>query len=113
MLRMSGNEVHTAHDGFEAFERIEALKPDVVLMDLGMPRMNGHDATRRIRAQSWGRDVVVIAVTGWSQETDRRLSREAGCDEPVVKPVDVVELVELIGELCDRTFGPRAVAGGA
>lgn len=112
MLRMSGNEVHIAHDGLETFERTEALKPDVVVMDIGMPRMNGRDATRRIRAQPWGRDVVVVALTGWSQEADRRLSREAGCDDHLLKPVDIAQLEELIAELCDRTSGSRPTAAG-
>ncbi len=77
MLRYSGNEVHTASDGIEAVELAEALLPDVVLMDIGMPRLNGREATRRIRAQAWGKRMVVIALTGWGQEADRRLSREA------------------------------------
>jgi signal transduction histidine kinase/CheY-like chemotaxis protein len=102
MLRLAGNEVHTAHDGVEAVERAEAIRPDVVLMDVGMPRLNGYEATRHIRGQGWGQRVVVIALTGWGQESDRRLSREAGCDEHLIKPVDHGQLDELMNELCAR-----------
>jgi CheY-like chemotaxis protein len=101
-LRLSGNEVHTAHDGIEALERAEALRPEVIVMDLGMPRLNGYDATRRIRGQEWGRDIVIVALTGWGQESDRRQSREAGCDAHVVKPVDPSHLTDVIAELCAR-----------
>jgi CheY-like chemotaxis protein len=102
MLRLLGSEVHTAHDGIEAVEKAEAVRPDVVLMDVGMPRLNGYEATRRIRAQSWGGRMIVIAVTGWGQESDRRKSREAGCDHHLVKPVDSMQLQQLIAELCMR-----------
>jgi CheY-like chemotaxis protein/two-component sensor histidine kinase len=105
MLRLSGNEVHTAYDGIEAVEKAEALRPDVVLMDIGMPRLNGYDATRRIRAQSWGARIVVIALTGWGQEADRRQSREAGCNHHLVKPVAFGQLEQLIKELCEHV-GP-------
>jgi CheY-like chemotaxis protein len=103
MLRLSGNEVHTASDGIEAVELAGSLLPDVVLMDIGMPRLNGREATRRIRAQEWGKNMVVIALTGWGQDSDRRLSREAGCDDHLVKPVDLAELTRLLRELCDST----------
>jgi PAS domain S-box-containing protein len=106
MLRLSGNEVHTAGDGEEAVRLAEALRPDVVLMDIGMPRLNGRDATKRIRAQDWGKRMVVIALTGWGQEADRRLSREAGCDDHLVKPVDFAELTRLMRELCGRLEEP-------
>jgi PAS domain S-box-containing protein len=99
MLRLSGNEVHVAHDGVEAVERAEAIKPDVVLMDVGMPRLNGYEATRRIRSQDWGQRMIVIALTGWGQESDRRKSREAGCNDHLVKPVDFGQLDELMGQL--------------
>jgi CheY-like chemotaxis protein len=109
MLRLSGNEVHTASDGIEAVALTEQLLPDVVLMDIGMPRLNGREATRRIRDHEWGKRIVVIALTGWGQESDRRLSREAGCDDHLVKPVDFAELERLIGELCVRA-GDRGAA---
>jgi PAS domain S-box-containing protein len=102
MLRLSGNEVHTARDGLEALEVAEAVEPDVVLMDVGMPRLNGYEATRRLRGQSWAARTVVIAVTGWGQESDRRKSREAGCDYHLVKPVDFAQLDKLMSELCAK-----------
>jgi len=106
MLRLSGNEVHIAHDGLEAVERAEVVLPEVVLMDIAMPRLNGYDATRRIRSYDWGRTMVIIALTGWGQDSDRRDSREAGCDDHLVKPVDPVQLTELVAQLCGRTTPP-------
>ena len=102
MLRLSGNEVHTASNGIEAVALAEQLVPDVVLMDIGMPQLNGREATRRIRAEAWGKRMVVIALTGWGQEADRQLSREAGCDDHLVKPVDFAELQRLMSELCSK-----------
>jgi CheY-like chemotaxis protein/anti-sigma regulatory factor (Ser/Thr protein kinase) len=99
MLKLSGNEVHTAKDGLEAVEHAEKLRPDLVLMDIGMPRLNGRDATRRIRAEAWGKSMIIIALTGWGQEADRRASHEAGCDAHLVKPVDFAELQRLMREL--------------
>ena len=68
-------------------------------MDVGMPRLNGYEATRRIREQPWGRSVVIIALTGWGQEGDRVQSREAGCDGHLVKPVDLADLENLLAKL--------------
>jgi len=96
MLRLLGNEVETARDGVEAIERAEAFRPEVILMDVGMPRLNGLDATRRIRQEAWGRDVVIVALTGWGQDADRERSREAGCDGHLVKPVDLAELERVL-----------------
>jgi PAS domain S-box-containing protein len=102
MLRLSGNEVHTASNGIEAVALAEQLVPDVVLMDIGMPELNGREATRRIRGHAWGKSMVVIALTGWGQEADRQLSRDAGCDDHLVKPVDFAELERLMGSLCSK-----------
>jgi PAS domain S-box-containing protein len=96
MLRLMGNEVSTAHDGLEAFAEAERFHPDVILMDVGMPRLNGLDATRRIRQEPWGRRVRIIALTGWGQESDRELSRSAGCDGHLVKPVTLPELQQAL-----------------
>ena len=92
LLRLDGHEVHTAHDGVEAVEAAERLRPDVVLLDIGMPRLNGCDACRRIREQPWGRDMTLIALTGWEQEQDRQRTKEAGFDHHLVKPVDPIAL---------------------
>ena len=91
-VRVLGDEVHTAHDGIEAVEVAEQFRPQVILMDVGMPRLNGLDAARRIRAQEWGRRITIIALTGWGQDGDRARSREAGCDGHLVKPVSLPDL---------------------
>jgi len=98
MLSLLGHEVSLAHDGVEAVERAAAVRPDVILMDVGMPRLNGLDATRRIREQPWGRAVKVIALTGWGQDADRARSKEAGCDGHLVKPVSLPDLQQLLTE---------------
>jgi CheY-like chemotaxis protein len=79
MLEVLGNEVLTAHEGTEAVDVAERFRPRVILMDINMLGLNGYEATRRIRSHSWGRDIVVTALTGWGQESDRERSREAGC----------------------------------
>jgi PAS domain S-box-containing protein len=99
MLELLGNEVRIAHDGLETVALSEQFRPQVVLMDIGMPRLNGYEATRRIREQPWGRDVTVIALTGWGQEEDRARSKEAGCDGHLVKPIDLPDLERLLAEL--------------
>ena len=68
-------------------------------MDVGMPRLNGYEATRRIREQPWGRDMIIIALTGWGQEDDKVQSQEAGCDGHLVKPVNLADLEKLLAEL--------------
>jgi CheY-like chemotaxis protein len=99
MLRLLGDEVRIARDGLEAVELARELRPQVVLMDIGMPRLNGYDATRRIREQAGGDAVVIIALTGWGQDADRVKSREAGCDGHLVKPVALPELERLLAEM--------------
>jgi PAS domain S-box-containing protein len=92
MLRLLGDEVRTAHDGIEAIEAAAEFRPEVILMDVGMPRLNGLEAARRIKSEPWGREITIIALTGWGQENDRARSFEAGCDDHMVKPVDIAEL---------------------
>ncbi len=99
MLRLLGNEICTANDGVDAVAQAEDFRPDLILMDVGMPRLNGLEATRQIRAQDWGRDVTIVALTGWGQDRDRERSREAGCDSHLVKPVSLPDLQKLLGEL--------------
>ena len=96
MLKLMGNEVRTANDGLEGVETASEFHPEVVLMDVGMPVLNGLDATRRIREQAWGRDMTIIALTGWGQEGDKERSRAAGCDGHLVKPVDLDDLEKLL-----------------
>jgi PAS domain S-box-containing protein len=96
LLRLLGHEVRTAHDGVEAVETAEAFRPQLVLMDVGMPRLDGYEATRRIREQTWSQAVTIIALTGWGQEGDRMRSQEAGCDGHLVKPVDLSALETIL-----------------
>lgn len=95
LLQMWGNEVQTAFDGLQAVEVAEAFQPDVVLLDIGLPKLNGHDAARRIRERRKS-GVILIALTGWGQEEDRRSSQDAGFDYHLVKPVEVDTLRELL-----------------
>jgi CheY-like chemotaxis protein len=88
LLELMGHLAETAYDGEHALEIAETTRPEVVLLDLGMPGLSGYDVCRRIRARPWGRDVVLIALTGWGQEADRRRTKEAGFDHHMVKPVD-------------------------
>jgi PAS domain S-box-containing protein len=99
MLRLLGDDVRTAHDGVEAVEAARQFRPQIILMDVGLPRLNGLDATRRIREQPWGKTVRIIALTGWGQDGDRDRSREAGCDGHLVKPVNLADLEKLLVDL--------------
>jgi len=96
LLQMMGHEVRTELDGARAVETAQAFQPQVVLLDLGMPQLNGYEAARRIRALPGGDDVVLIAQTGWSQPEDRRRSQEAGFDHHVVKPIPSDSLEKLL-----------------
>jgi PAS domain S-box-containing protein len=98
MLRLKGHEVRTAHDGVDAVASAESFQPHIVLMDLGMPRLNGYDAAARIR-QRLGDAVVLIAVTGWGNEDDRRRSRQAGFGHHLIKPIDPDALDGLLDQV--------------
>ncbi|MGH8193105.1 MAG: hybrid sensor histidine kinase/response regulator [Woeseiaceae bacterium] len=99
LLRHSGHETRTAHDGLEAMETAAAFRPNVMLLDIGMPKLNGYEVARRIRKQPWGKSIVLVALTGWGQEEDRARSREAGFDEHIVKPVEHSALTRLLAGL--------------
>ncbi len=96
MLRMEGHEVHCASDGEEALLLAGQRRPEIVVLDVGMPKLDGCEVARRIRAETWGRDAVLVALTGWGQEIDRRRSREAGFDMHLVKPVDPATLCDML-----------------
>jgi len=96
MLRMMGNDVRTAYDGLEAVQAAATFRPDVLLLDIGLPRMNGYEAARHIREQPWGRSMALIALTGWGQEEDRRRALDAGCDHHLTKPADPAALQKLL-----------------
>jgi signal transduction histidine kinase/ActR/RegA family two-component response regulator len=99
LLKFSGHETHMAHDGVEAVEAATRLQPDVILLDIGLPRLNGYEAARKIREQQQPRRPLLVAVTGWGQEEDRRRTEEAGFDAHLVKPVDEAALGKLLDDL--------------
>jgi CheY-like chemotaxis protein len=99
MLTMMGHDIQNAYDGLEAVQAAAAFRPNVVLLDIGLPKMNGYEAARHIRQQPWGRPMTLIAVTGWGQEEDRRRALAAGCDEHLTKPVDPAALEKLLAAL--------------
>ena len=96
LLELMGNEMSVAYDGEQALAIANETKPDVVLLDIGLPKMNGYDVARQIRQQPWGRNPVLVAITGWGQTEDKDLSRESGFDHHLVKPVDHDLLLKLI-----------------
>jgi len=95
LLTVMGHDTRIAHDGLEGVELAEAFRPDLIVLDIGLPKLNGLDACRRIRQQPWAKNVVIAAATGWGQDEDRRRSEEAGFDHHLVKPVDAAALGKL------------------
>jgi signal transduction histidine kinase/ActR/RegA family two-component response regulator len=98
LLRLMGNDVKIAHDGLEAVEQAADFRPDIVLMDIGMPRLNGYDAARRMREQAWSEGTMLVALTGWGQVEDKRKATEAGFDRHFTKPLDPAKLQALMDE---------------
>jgi CheY-like chemotaxis protein len=98
LLKALGNDVRTAYDGLAAIELAEEFLPDIVLLDIGMPKLNGYDTAQRIRQQPWGKKMVLAALTGWGQEDDKRRTRDAGFDHHFVKPVEPAMLQRLLAE---------------
>ena len=98
LLRLSGHDTYIAHDGLEAVDQTARLNPDLILLDIGLPKISGFEAARRIRKQANGNRPTLVALTGWGQDTDRQKSREAGFDAHIVKPVDVRVLANLLTE---------------
>ena len=96
LLRLKGHDVRIARNGVEAIAEVKDFSPQIVLMDVGMPRMNGYEATRQIRQLPNGDDIVVVAVTGWGQADDKQRAAEAGCTAHLTKPVDFVALERLL-----------------
>lgn len=101
-LTLMGYEVFTAYDGVEALEKAEAFQPRLVLLDIGMPRMNGYETARKIRTQAWGQEMTLVAVTGWGQEDDKRRAAEAGFDRHVTKPIELETIRNLVSEAMQR-----------
>jgi signal transduction histidine kinase/CheY-like chemotaxis protein len=96
LLRVSGHDVDVAYEGADAIKKAESWRPEVMLLDIGMPEMNGYDVCRTIRQAPWGKDVRIVALTGWGQDQDRRSTREAGFDSHLVKPVDAAVLRDVL-----------------
>jgi CheY-like chemotaxis protein len=99
LLEQDGNDVRVALDGLEAIEIAEKFQPDVALLDIAMPKVNGYEAAIKIRQQSWGKNIILIALTGWGQQQDRRRTKEAGFDVHLTKPVDYQAIAKLLDDL--------------
>jgi signal transduction histidine kinase len=111
LLQLSGHEVYTAANGAVALESAEQHRPEVALLDIGMPKLDGYEVARRIRAQPWGQRITLVALTGWGQDSDRKRSQEAGFDSHLVKPLDLDKLTELLGALPVAGAGVTRGAG--
>jgi CheY-like chemotaxis protein len=99
LLEISGYEMHIAHDGEQALAVAESCRPDVVLLDIGMPKLNGYEVCRRFRELDWGRRMIVIALTGWGQDQDRQRTADAGFNHHLVKPADPAALLQMLSGL--------------
>lgn len=99
LLKLSGHETRVAFDGLAALEAAEAFRPELTFLDIGLPKLSGHEVAQRIRNESWGESMCLVALTGWGQENDRRKSSEAGFDHHLVKPVHHLDLTKLIATL--------------
>lgn len=99
LLTFMGNRTLTAHDGPRGLELAAQLQPNVIFLDIGMPTLNGYEVARQIRLQAWGKDMVLIALTGWGQDEDRRLASEAGFNFHLTKPVLPADLEALLGQI--------------
>jgi CheY-like chemotaxis protein len=113
LLELGGHEVFSAANGALALESAERNLPEVALLDIGMPKLDGYEVARRIRAQPWGRGITLVALTGWGQDSDRRRSGEAGFDTHLVKPLDLDKLTELLGRLPARDAEPADDTAGS
>ncbi len=96
LLELKGHDTWIAHDGLEAVQAAELHHPDVALLDIGMPKINGYEAARHIREQPWGENMLLIAITGWGQDDDKQRAREAGFDHHLTKPVSLTDLNDLL-----------------
>jgi PAS domain S-box-containing protein len=112
LLRRLGHEVHTAHDGLEGVEAAAEFRPDVVLMDIGLPKLNGYEAASRVREGPGGAELLLIALTGWGQEGDRRRSQAAGFDYHMTKPVEFKALQKLLADWSTGHVRPRQSTTG-
>lgn len=105
MLSIMGHDTATAHDGESAVSTAETFLPEVVLLDIGLPKLNGYEVAQRIREHAWGREMFLIAVTGWGQEEDRQRSAEVGLNMHMVKPVEATALEKMLADLARNGHG--------
>ncbi len=96
ILELDGHVVRTTHDGEGAIELARSVKPDFLLLDIGMPRLNGYDVARHVRMQPWGREMRLVAITGWGQPEDRSRALKAGFDYHLTKPVPLEDLADIL-----------------
>ncbi len=96
LLRRIGHEVHAVYDGTDAIQRARVVRPDVILLDIGLPGLDGHAVCRALRQEACGRRAKIVAVTGWGQDEDRQRSTAAGFDAHLVKPVELPALTALV-----------------
>jgi CheY-like chemotaxis protein len=106
MLELLGYRTTVVYDGDEALQAASALRPRIAILDIGMPRVNGHEVARRLRSEPWGERMVLIALSGWGRDDDRRKTAAAGFDHHLVKPLDLHELAALLAPVGS---GPKAV----
>lgn len=105
VLALDGHDVRTADDGMQALAEAESFRPQIVLLDIGMPKRNGYDVARAIRAAPWGASMVLVAVTGWGQSDDKRRAMDAGFDRHFTKPIDLDVLGAFVGDALARSPG--------
>jgi CheY-like chemotaxis protein len=111
-LSILGHEVLTLYDPLEVEAAAERFRPTLAFLDVGMPRLNGYDLAARLRASDWCRETLLVALTGWGQDSDRRRSAESGFDEHLVKPIDLDTIVAMCTAAHARTASLREPAGG-
>jgi CheY-like chemotaxis protein len=99
LLELSGYKIETAYDGLGAIDAAARYQPHIVLLDIGLPGLDGYEVARRMRSEPWGKQVTLVAVTGWGQAEDRERSKNAGFDAHLLKPVDHDALVKLLAEI--------------
>jgi PAS domain S-box-containing protein len=113
MLQKMGHETQTAYDGLEALQAAESMKPEVLLLDIGLPKMNGYEVAQQIRQQPWGKNMTLIALTGWGQQEDKRRTLEAGFDHHLTKPVDARVLESLLNINSPEGLKPNGPTGSS
>jgi CheY-like chemotaxis protein len=113
LLEIMGHEVRVVHNGLEAVTTAEGFRPDVILLDLSMPELNGYDACGRIRAQPQNRSALIVALTGWTLAENRQRSQEMGFDVYLIKPVELAALEKLLLEYPVNRGNNTPAEGGA